>query len=159
MLALYVRKLLSVSILVSLGAASASGAPSAWRDYSTWYAIGGYDPVAYYTQHRPVQGREGIEYRWGGANWRFTNTGNRDAFAKHPSVYAPQFAGYDVFSLSKGLTVQGNPTLWALYRHRVYLFAGKKNFRAWERNRDQIIATAGANWGALGNNLPGTSEK
>lgn len=150
---------LMCSVLVSMAMGTALGAPSAWRDYSTGFAIGGYDPVAYFTQRKPAPGREGIEHRWGGAIWRFVNTGNRDAFAKHPAIYAPQFAGYDALALTKGLTVQGNPSVWAVYRKRVYLFAGKTSFRAWRRNRDKIIQGARANWAALGDNLPGTSEK
>jgi len=159
MLARHIRRVLRVSILAPLVAGSALGAPSVWQDYSTGFAIGGYDPVAYFTQNKATPGLEGIEHRWGGANWRFANTGNRDAFAKHPKIYAPRFAGYGALSVSKGLTVQGNPTLWALYRQRTYLFADKKNLLAWKRNRDQIIATARANWGALGDTLHGTSEK
>ena len=85
---------LMFSVLVLIVRSSALGAPSAWQDYSSGFAIGGYDPVAYFTRGRPVPGREGIEHSWGGTYWRFENTGNRDAFAKHPGVYAPQFAGY-----------------------------------------------------------------
>lgn len=150
---------LMVSILASMVMGSALGAPSAWRDYSSGFAIGGYDPVAYFTRRKPTPGREGIEYRWGGASWRFVNTGNRDAFAKHPSVYAPQFAGYDIIALSNGLTVQGSPAIWALYKKRTYLFAGKASLRAWRRNRDKTIQAARAKWAVLGDNLPGTSEK
>ena len=154
-----VCSVLIFSILVSMAMGSALGAPSAWWDYSTGFAIGGYDPVAYFTQRKSTPGREGIEHRWGGRYWRFVNTGNRDAFAKHPGIYAPQFAGYDALSLSKGLTVQGSPTVWAVYKKRVYLFADKTSLWAWKRNRDKITQTARANWTTLGNDLPGTSEK
>lgn len=154
-----VRSVLMGAVLASMVMGSALGAPSVWRDYASGYAIGGYDPVAYFTQNAPTLGHEGIEHHWGGASWRFVNTGNRDAFAKHPSVYAPQFAGYDVISLSKGLTVQGSPSVWALYKQRTYLFASKASLRAWRRNRDKIIKAAHIKWAVLGKNLPGTSEK
>ncbi len=152
-------RILFFSILAALVTGSALGAPSAWQGNSTGFAIGGFDPVAYFTRREAAPGLEGIEHRWGGTNWRFANTGNRDAFAKHPNIYAPQFAGYDVLSVSKGLSVQGSPALWDFYQRKVYLFADKKNLLAWKRNRDQIIAAARANWSALGDNLPGTSEK
>ena len=156
--ALCIRRILIFSILACLVTGSALGAPTVWRDFTSGYAIGGYDPVAYFTQNKATPGLEGIEHRWGGANWRFTNSGNRDAFAKHPTIYMPRFAGYDVFSMSKGLSVQGSPSLWARYKQQIYLFADKKNLLAWKRDRDRIIETARANWRKLGENIPGTSE-
>lgn len=151
--------IISLILIIALViAGSALGAPKIWRDNSTGFAIGGYDPVAYFIQRKAANGHEGIEYRWGGANWRFANTGNRDAFAKHPSFYVPQFAGYDAVSLSQGLTVEGSPALWAFYQRHIYLFASQKNLAAWHRNRSQTIAAARSNWGALGDSLPGTSE-
>ncbi len=157
-LARHIYRIVLILILAPLIAGGALGAPSAWQDYSTGLAIGGYDPVAYYIQGKAANGHDGIEHRWGGANWRFANTGNRDAFAKHPSIYAPQFSGYDVVSLSKSLTVQGSPTLWVLFQRHVYLFANRKNLAEWQRNRGRILTAARANWSALGENLPGTSE-
>ena len=151
----------SVSIFLMMApmvAGDAFGAPSAWRDPANGFAIGGYDPVAYFTQHNPTPGQEGIEHSWGGVNWRFVNTGNRDAFAKHPSVYAPQFAGYDAIALSKGLTVQGSPTLWVVHQQRTYLFSDRANLGAWKLNRDKILLSARAKWNTLGGNLSGTSE-
>lgn len=133
-------------------------APSVWRDQASGFAIGGYDPVAYHTQSKPLPGSEGLEHRWGGAVWQFINVGNRDAFAKHPEIYAPRFAGYDALALTKGLTVRGHPAVWAMYKARVFLFRDVKSLRAWRRDREKIIAQAQANWSTLGENLPGTSE-
>ena len=141
-----------------IASGSALGAPSSWQDYSSGFAMGGYDPVAYFTQHRATPGEEGIEHYWGGTNWLFVNTGNRDAFAKHPEVYAPQFAGYDALAVSKGLGVQGSPAIWAVYNNRVYLFADMANMQTWRRNPYKIIQAAHARWAELGKELPGTSE-
>ena len=42
-------------------------------------AIGGYDPVAFFTDGRPKAGNPELELRYGGAIWRFCNvaTGRR----------------------------------------------------------------------------------
>ena len=136
----------------------AHAAPAVWRDHATGFAIGGYDPVAYHTQKRPVQGRDGFQHTWAGAAWRFISPGNRDAFAKHPEIYAPRFAGYDAFALSKGLTVQGQPLIWALYRGQVFLFQSEANRRAWTANPGNITDLAATHWERLGENLSGTSR-
>ena len=41
-------------------------------------AIKGYDPVAYFTDRRPVKGSRDFEYVWMGAKWRFSTVGHRD---------------------------------------------------------------------------------
>ena len=133
-------------------------APAVWRDHATGFAIGGYDPVAYHTERRAAQGRDGFEHNWGGAAWRFVSSGNRDAFARHPEIYAPRFAGYDALALSKGLTVQGQPLIWTRYRGRVLLFHSQANFHAWQMNPEPITNRAETHWKRLGRNLPGTSE-
>ncbi len=135
------------------------GAPGAWRDSATGFAIGGYDPVAYYINKAPVRGRKGVEHRWGGAVWKFANSGNRDAFAKHPEIYAPGFAGYDARALAKGLTVQGLPVVWAIYRRRVYLFHDAASLQVWRRDREKITAAARANWARLAKEMPGMLDR
>ncbi|MDA7948715.1 MAG: hypothetical protein MPJ78_14720 [Hyphomicrobiaceae bacterium] len=140
-------------------AVTVQAAPAVWRDHATGFAIGGYDPVAYHTQRRPVRGRNGLEHQWGGAAWRFFNSGNRDAFAKHPEIYVPRFAGYDAFALSRGLTLQGEPLLWVFYKGRLLLFQNRKNLKLWKRNPDAVTKRASINWKKLGKDLPGTSGR
>lgn len=133
-------------------------APSAWRDQATGFAIGGYDPVAYHTNSKPEYGNEGLEHKWGGAVWQFISVGNRDAFAMHPEIYAPRFAGYDVLALSKGLTVRGHPAVWAMNKGRVFLFHDVASLQVWQRDQEKITSKAQSNWKRLGDDLPGTSE-
>ena len=79
-------------------------------DWHTGLAIGGYDPVAFFTDGKPLLGKADIEFAYGGAIWRFRNVGNRDAFAAHPEIYRPQFGGYDPLGVAHGVAVPGNPT-------------------------------------------------
>ena len=144
--------LLAVVMLVQTSRLLA--APAIWRDPVTDLAIGGYDPVAYFTHKAPKVGREGVEHRWAGAVWRFDNSGNRDAFAIHPEIYAPVFAGYDAPALAQGLTVIGLPVVWAMYRQRVYLFSDAASLSKWQRDRQNITKTAQASWAKLRKDLP-----
>ena len=52
----------------------------------TGLAIDGFDPVAYFVDALPKQGRAELELRSGGATWRFQNEGNRSAFAGAPET-------------------------------------------------------------------------
>jgi hypothetical protein len=57
-------------------------------------AISGYDPVAYFTDGKPVPGQSELEHRWRNARWRFASPAHRDLFASDPGRYAPQYDGF-----------------------------------------------------------------
>ena len=57
-------------------------------------AIKGYDPVAYFTLGKPVEGKSEFEYNWEGAKWRFSNSEHLNLFSANPEKYAPQYGGY-----------------------------------------------------------------
>jgi YHS domain-containing protein len=57
-------------------------------------AVKGYDPVAYFTEAKPVKGKAKFEYRWQGAKWRFSNAKHLALFKATPEKYAPRYGGY-----------------------------------------------------------------
>ena len=58
------------------------------------YAIDGYDCVAYRTEKKAVKGQSSFSLAWNDATFQFKSGQNRDAFAAHPTTYAPAFNGY-----------------------------------------------------------------
>ena len=42
-------------------------------------ALRGYDPVAYFTESKPVKDNSAFSVRWKGAAWHFASAANRDA--------------------------------------------------------------------------------
>jgi len=91
-------------------------------DHHTGLAIAGFDPVAYFTDARARAGRGDLELRLAGVVWRFTNEGNRAAFAAHPEIYLPAFGGYDPTAVARGVAVPGHPEVWLIVQQRLYLF-------------------------------------
>jgi YHS domain-containing protein len=85
------------------GAALAQKAP-AYSDAAG--AIRGYDPVAYFTEGRPVKGSREFSHRWNGAQWRFASAQNRERFAAAPEKYAPQYGGYCAYGVAGGYAVK-----------------------------------------------------
>ena len=57
-------------------------------------AIKGYDPVAYFTQSRAVQGHRDHAYQWRESTWYFASAAHRDLFVADPERYAPQYGGF-----------------------------------------------------------------
>jgi hypothetical protein len=115
-------------------------------DRHTGLAIDGYDPVAFYTDGRPVAGSPDLELRYGGAIWRFCNFGNREAFAARPDVYMPKFGGYDPLGIAHGVAVPGNPGVWLISGGRLFLFYDRDRLAAFAANAERITSTAEYKW-------------
>jgi len=112
----------------------------------TGLAISGFDPVAYFTEHKPRIGRPELELALGGAIWRFANPGNRAAFQGHPEVYRPQFGGYDPVAIARDASVPGHPLVWAVVGERLYLFYDEQARAAFMADPGRVIAIATRKW-------------
>ncbi|HZC55922.1 MAG TPA: hypothetical protein VE396_07725 [Xanthobacteraceae bacterium] len=66
------------------GTSRASAGERIVVDWHTGLAINGYDPVAFFTDGKPMLGSPDLEQRKGDVVWRFTNVGNRAAFVACP---------------------------------------------------------------------------
>ncbi len=126
---------------------------SIWMDEFSGYAIGGYDPVSFFTRRKAVLGYDEYQYDYKDIYWKFENSGNREAFKRHPYVYRPQFSGYDPFALAKNRTIQGLPTVWAIHENRLYFFHNIINRRLWLDQKDEVLRKAALNWPKLSKKL------
>jgi hypothetical protein len=128
---------------------SASRAATTERIVVDWYtglAIRGYDPVAFYTDGKPIPGSPDVELHYAGVIWRFRNTGNREAFAARPDVYVPQFGGYDPIGVSRGVAVAGNPSLWLISGGRLFLFYDRRRLEMFTDDPARFIDEAERKW-------------
>ena len=57
-------------------------------------AIDGFDPVAYFTEGRPVKGSSEYSYTWNEAQWHFSKPEHREMFAADPEKYTPKRDGF-----------------------------------------------------------------
>lgn len=112
-------------------------------------AIEGFDPVAYFTDARPVRGLPDFEAAEAGAVWRFHNASNRDAFAAHPEIYGPQFGGYDPIDVARGVAYAGNPQFFVVAGQRLYLFGREEHRNAFAANPARFLKDARVRWPGL----------
>ena len=96
----------------------------------------GHDPVAYFTDSKPVKGNPKISYDWDDGRYYFASTKNRDTFASDPDRYAPQFGGYCTGSMSRGVRNEGNPDAWVIVDGRLYVFGAPDDATAFATRRD-----------------------
>jgi YHS domain-containing protein len=109
-------------------------------------AVGGYDPVAYFVEGKPVEGRRDITWTWKGVTWRFANEKNRDAFKAKPEAYAPQYGGHCAWAVSQGYTAKGDPKHWKIVNGKLYLNYNAKVQRDWEQDSAGHISKGDINW-------------
>jgi YHS domain-containing protein len=115
---------------------------------SSGVAIKGYDPVAYFTESKPVKGLKEFELKHEGATYRFASAANRDLFQANPSKYLPQYGGYCAWAVSKGHTAGISPNAWKVLDGKLYLNhpLAKGKF---EKNHATAIPEADQNWPAI----------
>jgi hypothetical protein len=116
-------------------------------------AIEGFDPVAYFTDARPLIGLPDFEVSEAGAVWRFRNEGNRASFIAHPDIYGPRFGGYDPISLARGVTFAGNPRFWLISGDQLYLFGREEHRNAFAADPGSFVRQANARWPQLEKDL------
>jgi enamine deaminase RidA (YjgF/YER057c/UK114 family) len=115
-------------------------------------AISGYDPVAYFTESKPVPGQSELEYRWHNARWRFASPAHRDAFVGNPDRYAPQYDGYCAvgvtgvdFAAPHKDTV--DPEVWTIVDGKLYLAHGQDPlWDEWREKAAEKIKSADESW-------------
>ncbi len=109
-------------------------------------AVGGYDPVAYFSNGKPVKGRQAISLQYKGATWHFSSEANRSKFESYPDNYAPQYGGYCSWAVSRGYTAKGDPLAWSVVDGKLYLNYNLDVLDTWKKNISENIAKANANW-------------
>ncbi len=114
-------------------------------DPVTAYAIGGYDPVAFFVDGYPRLGDRRIELSWRGVRWLFVNEGNKAAFERDPEVYAPQYGGCGAYALVEGYATAGNPAIFAVLENRLYFFHTAVNRYLFLTSRETSVEAAAAN--------------
>ena len=112
-------------------------------------AIGGYDPVAYFSQSAPVLGDPAHSTTWKGAEWRFANAENKAAFEADPEAYAPQYGGFCAYAASKNAIAPTSPDAWTVHEGKLYLNYSTDVRSVWRQDIPGNIALADANWPGL----------
>ena len=143
----------SLALIASAGAAALlmpKGAFARDKVFQTkGIAIGGYDPVAYFSAGGPVRGSGDFQSSFAGANWLFANAANKALFDGDPEKYMPKYGGYCAYAVSKGAIAPTVPEAWTVHKDRLYLNFSTDVREIWRADIDTNIALANENWPSL----------
>ena len=115
----------------------------------TGLAIKGYDPVAYFTDGKPVKGDAQFDFDYRGATYRFASAANRDRFIKEPDKYLPQYGGFCAYAVSRNYTADTDPLAWRIVDGKLYLNYSRDAQQKWEQDIPGNIKKGDTNWPAL----------
>jgi YHS domain-containing protein len=109
-------------------------------------AIQGYDPVAFFTDNRPVKGNAQFQSEYRGAKYYFASSEHKAAFDQEPAKYEPQFGGYCAYGASQGQKAPVKIEAWQIVNGRLlmqYDLGVKDDFNKDQQNN---LSKADRNW-------------
>jgi YHS domain-containing protein len=86
----------------------------------TGFVVRGYDPVAYFTEGRPVPGCSDFSVEYEGGKYLFATAANRDTFKAKPEKYAPQYGGYCAYGVAVAKKFDIDPSSWRIVDGKLY---------------------------------------
>ena len=112
-------------------------------------AIEGHDPVAYFTVNKAVRGSQQLQARFEDATYYFSSTENKRLFEENPRKYIPQYGGYCAYGMSNGYKAPIEPEAFTIVDGKLYLNYNLEVRKEWQKERDERIKRADANWNKM----------
>ncbi|MEM7248045.1 MAG: YHS domain-containing (seleno)protein, partial [Acidobacteriota bacterium] len=114
--------------------------------HETGLALGGHDPVAYFTQGRPVVGSPEHQALRGSVTYRFASLANLQTFQREPDRHAPRYGGFCAYGMSLGKKFPSDPRAWRIVEGRLYLNKDFDVQATWLKDLTENIASADGHW-------------
>jgi YHS domain-containing protein len=113
-------------------------------------AIQGYDPVAYFTQNKAVEGNKQFTATVEGITYRFVNAANKDLFLKDSKKYEPQYGGWCAYAMgATNEKVEIDPETFKILNGKLYLFYHSwtnNTLLKWNKDETSLKPKADKNW-------------
>lgn len=113
-------------------------------------AIQGYDPVAYFTQNKAVEGNKQLNAVFEGVTYRFSSTANKELFVKDPKKYEPQYGGWCAYAMgATGEKVEVDPETFKILNGKLYLFYHSwtnNTLTKWNKDEPNLKSKADKSW-------------
>jgi YHS domain-containing protein len=108
--------------------------------------IEGYDPVAYFTDNKPVKGSEQFTAQFEGATYWFASAEHAGLFKKDPKKYAPQYGAFCGYAVSIGKLRPVDPLIYQIEDGRLILQHTQEAYDLFNKDLKNSTAKADKNW-------------
>lgn len=113
-------------------------------------AIQGYDPVAYFTDNKAVEGSRNFAIVHEGVLYYFSSQQHKDLFKASPTKYEPQYGGWCAYAMgATGEKVEIDPETFKIFNGKLYLFYhswSNNTLPKWNKDEANLKLKAEVNW-------------
>ncbi len=142
-------KTLILAITVGFALAASALANEVINVDKNGLALQGYDPVAYFTDGKPVKGSPEFTESYKGGTYQFASVEHKKMFAASPEKYVPQFGGFCGYAASINKLAPIEVEYFQVLHDRLVLQHNEKAWKLWHQDVEGNLKKADANWPAL----------
>jgi YHS domain-containing protein len=143
------KKVIVLAMVALLTLSTAAFAKSLLNVDKGGVAIQGYDPVAFFTQNKPVKGSQQFQSSYNGATYYFASADNKKLFDSSPAKYEPQFGGYCAYGASKNKTAPIKPSAFQIVDGRLLMQYDEDVRDLFNKDTKGNLNKADGNWPSL----------
>ena len=136
-----------VGLLMFIAISNVFASDQVYTAFFSNKALSGYDPVAYFTENKPVKGDKQFTYKYKGSQWFFSSQKNLDLFKSDEEKYAPQYGGYCAWAVGANKAfAAGDPKEWSIIDGKLYLNYNDEIKEKWVHDANGFIKQGDKNW-------------
>jgi YHS domain-containing protein len=112
-------------------------------------ALHGFDPVAYFTQHKPVKGSPKFSASYNGVTYEFATASDAATFQKDPAKYVPAYNGFCTTAVSEGVKADIDPHAYVIDHGKLNVFFSDEARDHFLKDPAKVSRLAASNWPAV----------
>jgi YHS domain-containing protein len=143
------RKIAQAILILTMLSAPALAAELVNVSGASRVALDGYDPVAFFTDSRPVNGSPFIKTTYRGADYFFASEEHKKLFTGNPEKYVPQYGGFCAFGVGLDAIFPVDINTWQIRNGKLYLNLNHDILEKFNADFEGNVAKAEKNWSGL----------
>jgi len=114
--------------------------------------LDGDDPVAFFTDGKPVLGSAAFQTTYRGAIYHFASAEHKAMFDKEPAKYEPQFGAFCAYAVSLGHTAEIDVNTFSIIDGRLVVQHNARAVAFWNKDPQGNLKRADKYWPAVAAN-------
>jgi YHS domain-containing protein len=108
----------------------------------------GYDVVAYFMQHKAIEGAAKYQTTYQGAKYYFSSARDLAIFKRNPAKYVPQYGGFCANHVRQKQLVDSDPKVFFIINEKLYLCSSPGSEKEFRSHEEKNINKADKIWNA-----------
>ena len=108
--------------------------------------LNGYDPVAFFTDNKPVLGNEKFQFSYQDAVYYFVSQEHLDLFKGNPEKYKPQFGAWCAYAISLGRIAPIDVNTFSIVDSRLVIQHNERAVKGWNKDVSGNLTKADKYW-------------